>query len=228
MTAHEQKGENDMKKCTSIILILVLLLFCFPAGAEGTASDVTGDWYGNLGGVPMKITLSEDGTCAVSIPGYEPETGIWEEQDGTIFLNGSETPEYRLIGNNLFVYGLREFFCREPQDAYSPAALTAEIPTEAWRGYWVCAYMDVDGTAYPASLLNDKTDLYVEGTSAILGGPVLCDIQVKMESVDGALVCAAEGITVTLRMQQDGFLRMTLTVDEEALVWYLLPADLAV
>lgn len=216
-----------MKKCTSIILILVLLLLCFAAGAEETASDATGDWYGNLDGVPLKMTLGADRTYVVSIPGYEPETGSWEEQDGYILLNGSETPECRMIGDNLFVYGLVDFFCREQQDVYSPAAPTAEIPTEAWRGYWVSAYVDVDGTAYPSSLLNDKTDLYVEGTSAILGGPALQDIRVKMESSDGALKYETEGAAVTLQMQEDGFLRMTLTVDEENLVWYLLLAESA-
>ena len=82
MAACEQKGENNMKKCTSIILILILLLLCFPAGAEETASDATGDWYGNLDGVPLKMTLGADGTYAVSIPGYEPETGSGEDQDG--------------------------------------------------------------------------------------------------------------------------------------------------
>ena len=228
MTAHEQKGENDMKKGTSIILILVLLLCCIPAGAEETATDIPGDWFGNLNGIPVKMTLNADGTYAVNIPGYEPETGTWEEQDGYVYLNGSETPECCVIGDKLFLNEVLVFFSREQQDVYTPAAPTAEIPTEAWRGYWVCAYVDVDGTAYPASLLNDKTDLYVEGTSAILGGPVLCDIQVKMESADGALTCEADGAAVALQMQEDGFLRMTLTVDGEDLVWYLLPADMAV
>ena len=133
-------------------------------------------------------------------------------------------PEYCVIGDKLFLNELLTFFSREQQDIYTPAAPTAEIPTEAWRGYWICAYVDVDATAYPASLLNDKTDLYLEGTSAILGGPVLCDIQVEMESTDGALVCTAEGITVTLRMQQDNFLRMTMDTGEEAMTWYLRAA----
>ena len=228
MAAHEQKGENNMKKCYAIILALVLLLLCVPAGADAPTADVTGDWYGNLNSVPVKMTLSADGTYALSIPGYEAETGTWEERDGYVFLDGSETPECRIIGDKLFVDGLLTFFDREQQDLYTPAALTGEIPTEAWRGYWVCAYVDVDGTAYPASLLNDKTDLYVEGTSAILGGRVLRDIQVKMESADGALRCEAEGASVTLQMQEDGFLRMTLTVDGENLVWYMLPANMAV
>ena len=216
-----------MKKCTSIILILVLLLCCVPAVAEETAADITGDWFGNLNGIPVKITLGADGIYAVSITGDEPETGNWEEQDGYIYLNGSETPEYCVIGDKLFLNELLTFFSREQQDIYTPAAPTAEIPTEAWRGYWVSAYVDVDGTAYPSSLLNDKTDLYVEGTSAILGGPALQDILVKMESSDGALKCETESAAVTLQMQEDGFLRMTLTVDEENLVWYLLLAESA-
>ena len=216
-----------MKKCTSIILILVLLLCCVPAVAEETAADITGDWFGNLNGIPVKITLGADGIYAVSIPGDEPETGTWEEQDGYIYLNGSETPEYCVIGDKLFLNELLTFFSREQQDIYTPAAPTAEISTEAWRGYWICAYVDVDATAYPASLLNDKTDLYLEGTSAILGGPVLCDIQVEMESADGALVCTAEGITVTLRMQQDNFLRMTMDTGEETMTWYLRAAGTA-
>ena len=43
-----------------------------------------------------------------------------------------------------------------------------------------------------------------------------------------SLTCEADGAAVALQMQEDGFLRMTLTVDGEDLVWYLLPADMAV
>ena len=57
-----------------------------------------------------------------------------------------------------------------------------------------------------------------------MGGPIFGDQIVDLEEEDGALVLAGEGFRVTMELQADGFMRLTLSGDfEGGLVYYLLP-----
>ena len=215
-----------MKKAVSLLVFLSMLTIAlFTVIAEENA-PVSGIWYSTTSGIPVRLTLSEDGSYTSAAPGTDPVTGTWEERDGSIFLDGSETPEFTVQDDRLLWNGMAAFLTREEQAVYTPAEILADFDPALFRGYWKALYVDVDGTACLASALNDSTDLYVEGNSMILGGPLFGDLPVKAESADGALACTAEGITVTLRMQQDSFLRMTVDTGEETLTWYLEAAGI--
>ena len=215
-----------MKKAVSLLVFLSMLTIAlFTVIAEENA-PVSGIWYSTTSGIPVRLTLSEDGSYTSAAPGTDPVTGTWEERDGSIFLDGSETPEFTVQDDRLLWNGMAAFLTREEQAVYTPAEILADFDPALFRGYWKALYVDVDGTACLASALNDSTDLYVEGNSMILGGPLFGDLPVKAESTDGALACTAEGITVTLRMQQDSFLRMTVDTGEETLTWYLEAAGI--
>ena len=207
-----------------IITCMILLSVQVFAAAENSELPTSGTWYSSLSGIPVRLKLSEDGSYTSAAPGAEPVTGTWEERDGNIFLDGSETPELTVQDDKLLWNDMAAFFTREEQMVYTPAEIYADFDPALFRGYWNAFCVDVDGAACLASALNDTTDLYVEGNSMILGGPLFGDLPVKAESADGALVCTAEGITVTLRMQQDNFLRMTMDTGEEAMTWYLRAA----
>ena len=210
-----------MKKAVSLLVFLSMLTIAlFTVIAEENA-PVSGIWYSTTSGIPVRLTLSEDGSYTSAAPGTDPVTGTWEERDGDLFLDGSETPELTVQDDKLLWNDMAAFFTREEQMVYTPAEIYADFDPALFRGYWKAFCVDVDGAACLASALNDTTDLYVEGNSMILGGPLFGDLPVKAESADGALVCTAEGITVTLRMQQDGFLRMTVDTGEETMTWYL-------
>ena len=211
-----------MKKCfMGIIIWMIFLSALMFAAAENSELPTSGTWYSSLSGIPVQLTMSEDGSYTSAAPGAEPVTGTWEERDGNIFLDGSETPELTVQDDKLLWNDMAAFFTREEQMVYTPAEIYADFDPALFRGYWKALYVDVDGAACLASALNDTTDLYVEGNSMILGGPLFGDLPVKAESADGALTCTAEGITVTLRMQQDNFLRMTVDTGEETMTWYL-------
>ena len=210
-----------MKKAVSLLVFLSMLTIAlFTVIAEENA-PVSGIWYSTTSGIPVRLTLSEDGSYTSAAPGTDPVTGTWEERDGDLFLDGSETPEFTVKDGSLLWNGMAVLFTREEQEVYTPAEIFADFDPALFRGYWKAFCVDVDGAACLASALNDTTDLYVEGNSMILGGPLFGDLPVKAESAEGALVCTAEGITVTLRMQQDGFLRMTVDTGEETMTWYL-------
>ena len=215
-----------MKKAVSLLVFLSMLTIAlFTVIAEENA-PVSGIWYSTTSGIPVRLTLSEDGSYTSAAPGTDPVTGTWEERDGSIFLDGSETPEFTVQDDRRLWNGMAAFLTREEQAVYTPAEILADFDPALFRGYWRALYVDVDGIACLASSLNDTTDLYVEGNSVILGGPLFGDLPVKAESADGALTCTAEGITVTLRMQQDSFLRMTVDTGEETLTWYLEAAGI--
>lgn len=215
-----------MKKAVSLLVFLSMLTIAlFTVIAEENA-PVSGIWYSTTSGIPVRLTLSEDGSYTSAAPGTDPVTGTWEERDGSIFLDGSETPEFTVQDDRLLWNDMAAFLTREEQVVYTPAETFADFDPALFRGYWKALYVDVDGIACLASALNDTTDLYVEGNSMILGGPLFGDLPVKAESADGALTCTAEGITVTLRMQQDSFLRMTVDTGEETLTWYLEAAGI--
>ncbi len=215
-----------MKKAVSLLVFLSMLTIAlFTVIAEENA-PVSGIWYSTTSGIPVRLTLSEDGSYTSAAPGTDPVTGTWEERDGDLFLDGSETPEFTVQDDKLLWNGMAAFLTREEQAVYTPAETFADFDPALFRGYWKALYVDVDGIACLASALNDTTDLYVEGNSMILGGPLFGDLPVKAESADGALACTAEGITVTLRMQQDSLLRMTVDTGEETMTWYLQAAGI--
>ena len=215
-----------MKKAVSLLVFLSMLTIAlFTVIAEENA-PVSGIWYSTTSGIPVRLTLSEDGSYTSAAPGTDPVTGTWEERDGSIFLDGSETPEFTVQDDRLLWNGMAAFLTREEQAVYTPAEILADFDPALFRGYWKALYVDVDGIACLASALNDTTDLYVEGNSMILGGPLFGDLPVKAESTDGALACTAEGISVILRMQQDSLLRMTVDTGEETLTWYLEAAGI--
>ena len=209
-----------------IITCMILLSVLVFAAAENSELPTSGTWYSSLSGIPVRLTLSEDGSYTSAAPGTDPVTGTWEERDGDLFLDGSETPEFTVQDDRLLWNGMAAFLTREEQAVYTPAEILADFDPALFRGYWKALYVDVDGIACLASALNDTTDLYVEGNSMILGGPLFGDLPVKAESADGALTCTAEGITVTLRMQQDSFLRMTVDTGRETMTWYLQAAGI--
>ena len=211
-----------MKRSAALLLALALLLCALPVTAEEAA---TGDWYAVTDGVPTQLTLNEDGTYAVTNPLSEPVAGTWELADGFVYLDGDRDNPLALNGPVLMLEAAGLYFTRQAPDLYVPAEPAADAPIEAYAGYWQCAYTDVNGTPLPASAAGDYADLYVEGSSAVLGGPLFGDAIVRLTYENGALTCENEGVRVELQYLQDGFLRLTVTGSGTApQVWYLAAA----
>ncbi len=210
-----------MKKMMALLLAAALLLPAVPGLAEADA--VAGSWYARMGGVTAELTLNTDGTYALSVPGGDTAAGVWVFDDGYLYLDGAAVPTMATWGENTLMLGdSAGFFTREKPAYYAPADPLLDAPLARFAGYWVCQYVEVNGTPIPADDASDRTDLYIEGHSAILGSPRFGDAQVKLTFADGALTCEHAGTQVTLQIQQDGFLRLTTAPD--AAVLYLLHA----
>ncbi|NLD83651.1 MAG: hypothetical protein GX637_05735 [Clostridiales bacterium] len=205
-----------------IALFLALALAC-TVGLALAEADVTGPWYTDLGGAAAELTLNADGTYRLTVPLGEENTGTWKFDDGFVYLDGASTPDLATWGENTLVLGdSAGFFTREKPAYYAPADPLPDAPLDLFAGYWVCQYVEVNGSPVLADYAADRTDLYIEGHSGILGGPRFGDAQVKLTFADGALTCEHAGTQVTLLLQQDDFLRLTTAPDAAAL--YLLRA----
>lgn len=204
-----------------IALFLALALMC-TAGLALAEADVTGLWYFDLGGAAAELTLNADGAYRLAVPLAEEKTGTWKIDDGYVYLDGAAAPGLATWGENTLILGDSEgFFTREKPAYYAPADPLPDAPLALFAGYWVCWYVDVNGSPVLSDYAADRTDLYIEGSSGILGGPRFGDTQVKFDFAGGALKSESAGAQVTLQIQQDAFLRLTLAGPENTTLYLL-------
>ena len=81
--------------------------------------------------------------------------------------------------------------------------------------------METAGAILTAESVNEVTDVYIEAPRAALGGPLFGDVIVDMTEENGALIYAGGDVSVTLAMQADGLMRMTLENGGEEMILYL-------
>lgn len=75
-----------MKRLTSLVLALLLALTMM-VGAFAETADVTGEWYGELLGIQVTLTINADGTYKMDIAGMDSEEGVWEKnEDGNLVV----------------------------------------------------------------------------------------------------------------------------------------------
>ncbi len=236
-----------MKKCCLILIAAMLLLLPLTAWAEGDTTPpplppepeygplperylplerrALGEWYAEYEGFLFILTFTEDGAYALSAPGVEPQTGKWEVKDGMVVLNGEEAQALLPVCGVLHWDAMGLLFTREKPETYVPAELLADPEEGAMNGYWKAQYVGVGEGAILAQALGDTTELYIEGTKLALGGDRLGNVIRDFTFADGALTLDEEGTTITIQLQQDGLLRLTIEGEAPAVI-YLLPAAL--
>ena len=180
--------------------------------AQNDKEPTVETWYGLSRGLPLTLALSSDGTYTLSLAG-EDKSGAWEEIGGEIRLDGEERASFLRLGDRLRMADGTFLGTQAPNlGVYTPAeVLTQGVTAATFNGYWTSAYVDVNGIPVPAGELGDDTDLVVEGERAALGGTLFGDVIVDMSFADGALSCKANSVTVTLQLQADGLMRLTLS-----------------
>ena len=202
-----------MKKLLAIVLTLALLLVPALALAEGEAAALTGDWYGEANGLVLQLTLHEDGTYAAALVGsaQEPKSGAWALEDGFIYLDGALLPQINVLSDDVLKWTEMDVFLRREQPwVYAPADPFA-APNELFDGYWRAQYVGLDGAMlFAEDALGEVVALYIEGQNVALGGDFFGNAIVEMAYSDGALSLSLDGQPLTLQLQLDGFLRLTL------------------
>lgn len=221
-----------MKKLLAILLSLSLLLVPALALAEEEApADITGLWYTEVEGMVVELTLNADGTYAVAIPAQPGEsiTGAWAEKDGFLYFDENDLPQINVLGTDVLKWIDYDAFLRReaPLPIYTPAEPVADVPLEYYAGHWEALYVGVNGAMLFSDTLGSRTAALIDGTTVALVGPLTGETVLETAYADGALTWAADGVSVALALQQDGFLRLTLTTGGEPLTLYftLVPAE---
>ena len=221
-----------MKKLLAILLSFALLLVpALALGEEEAPADITGLWFAEVEGMVVELTLNADGTYAVAIPALPDAsvTGAWAEKDGFLYFDGSDLPQINVLGTDVLKWIDYDAFLRReaPLPIYTPAEPVADVPLEYYAGHWEALYVGVNGAMLFSDTLGSRTAALIDGTTVALVGPLTGETVLETAYADGALTWAADGVSIALALQQDGFLRLTLATGGEPLTLYftLVPAE---
>lgn len=192
---------------------------------EETELKPTGDWYGEIRGLPVALSLREDGTYTFSGENVlQPDAvGAWEFRDSLVYLDGETEYFFFFQEGRLSCALLNLVLTREAADLYTPGNVLGEAELAAFDGPWMSRYVLVNGAALPAALREDDTRIYIEETRAALTGPFFGERIVDLAFENGTLIYSGEGISARMEMQEDRLLRMAVEKDGERTVLILAP-----
>ena len=125
-----------------------------------------------------------------------------------IVLDGDQEGGLLVLDNALRMDALGLLFTREQPLTYVPADLIADAPEGALDGLWRAQFVAVGEGTMLAEAAEEDAFVYIEGANVALGGTRFGNVIRVFTPDAGALTLPEEG--VTLQLQQDGFLRMTL------------------
>ncbi len=194
------------------------------------ALRVPGDWYAMYQAVPLQLSVNEDGSFVLAVPGSaaEPQKGTWRVEDNFLWL-GEDSEPLLVLDDSLFLASVGISFTREQATVYAPSEEFWDVESGDLDGYWVCRYVNSGGVLVPADVRGDDTVLYIEGENVALGGDFFGDLPLAFGFEDGGMIAAVgadTSVSLTIRLQQDGFLRLTLRDDYGDTVFFCAPASL--
>ena len=198
---------------------------------DDPAAAACGSWYGLYRELPYTMEIQEDGSYVLTMS-WDPEnphTGTWSWDSGIVRLEDFENSWLELQSEDaLYWPDMETVLVREELAVYVPADTVAADSPEAFAGYWRNTYMVIDGVMVTADFLEDDTDVFIDGGKIVLGGP-FGDIVRDFTFADGAITLTEQMedavLDITLQLQEDGGLRMTLDAEEDTAVLYLFPDE---
>lgn len=234
-----------MKKVISFTMMLALLvsLFCCGAAVLAEAESLEGVWYLNSVeiegvemspaslGLEMVMTLETDDTVLIQVTGEEDESGAWS-RDGdevTVTIEG-ETMVFVLQGDALVVEddGATMIFGREKSEMeeFVAAPIREDVALSDFDGMWTATILDMAGMQLPVAALGMDMTLTIEN-----GRAVLVSLEWEEEQtneVDGIFednsltldIPSTEttgGMTMALVLHEDGMMSFG---DEEATIYF--------
>ena len=182
-----------MKRLTSLVLALLLALTMM-VGAFAETADVTGEWYGELLGIQVTLTINADGTYKMDIAGMDSEEGVWEKnEDGNLVMDkGTEGEGLVTVtetGLSTEQDGMKIDFTREAPAEDEELTISTETTEEELQGKWQAMSM----VGQECIIEVKDSNLYLLN---LVGQTALAEIPIPMTFVDGIL-------TVTLPVDEN-------------------------
>lgn len=188
-----------MKRLTSLVLALLLALTMM-VGAFAETADVTGEWYGELLGIQVTLTINADGTYKMDIAGMDSEEGVWEKnEDGNLVMDkGTEGEGLVTVtetGLSTEQDGMKIDFTREAPAADSEGLdISTETTEEQLQGKWQATSVIMNGMSAPMSMVENDCIIEVKESNLylrdLLGQTMLAEIPIPMTFMDGILIAS--------------------------------------
>ena len=206
-----------MKKVLSLVLALSMLLLCACASAD---TNYLGDWYADLFGTELKLTLNADGTYINS--GDNAEGGTWESDASGIICDKGTADElplaYDAKANTLTgdVSGVALVFSRR-------------TGPEAYNGQWAATLLRLGEIEVAPKDVDYEVLMTVEDGLVVMSlnfGEETVTLNIQPQFEDGAMILPldmADGsasYTVPCQLLEDGVMTVTFPADlfgEEAI-----------
>ncbi len=208
------------------------------------AEDVTGEWYGNMYGMPLELTLDESGTYSMTMGGEEEDTGTWELDGETFYMDKGTDDELSLAydGETLSMEedGMELMFSRDPEAAtgFVPAEARTDSELEEFAGHWTATQISALGVTAPLEMFeveNVELDITDNKVKFILaGGDTFGEWEVadlEGELTDGVLAFAietgdedsedSETWAWAAQLLEDGTMSLSTKMEEEPIIFYL-------
>ena len=218
-----------MKKTLTVIvaLMMIAVLSC---GA--VAEDVTGEWYAEVYGMVMKMTVNADNTYVLEAAG-DSAPGTWELDGANLIVDkGTETESlftYDAAAQTLDMAG-EMLFTRTAIEAWAPAAVRAEAALADFEGIWTAQRVDAFGAVLPvndagvfmdAGIVGENTSLTVtfidtenfEGEAVLEGNTLTLTVPAKDEY--------SEAQVFTANALEDGSIAITMDLFSEPATFYM-------
>lgn len=184
---------------------------------------IAGDWYASYSGLLVTLCLSEDGSYTISDPVSDTVMGKWTLEKGLLVLDGNTETPLQVGSNALRQEDADILFTRRLPETYVPAGVYAGAIPGDLDGYWKAKLVSAGSGTILASVLEENTEVYIEGSNIALGGNRFGQIIRTGTFDNGALTLDEAGAKLTLQLQLDGFLRLTIDGKDGAIL-YLMPA----
>lgn len=180
-----------MKKILTVMMVMLLALLACGAVAE----DVTGEWYAEVYGMVMKMTVNADNTYVLEAAG-EAVPGTWEMDGANMIVDkGTETESvfaYDAAAQTLDMAG-EMLFTRNAIEAWTPAAVRAEAALADFEGIWTAQRVDCFGALLPV----DDAGVYMD--AGIAGANVSLTVTfIDTENFEGEAVLEGNTLTLTV------------------------------
>ena len=238
-----------MKKLTALLLALMMACMLIPAMADG---ELLGDWYlksMKMGeqeydaaalGYAITMTLNEDGSVAMLMPGAEePQMGTWTLDGDQITVTVDDAPASGTATAESITLAADEqemVFTREVVEAITVAEVKAAENAEEFFGNWGLKYVEMEGHVMDISALGEiDSVIAISDTGFEIKGEGMISAMlsiIKMDApafADGVLTINAAAdslnpnLSITAEMLEDGMIKLTMMSDSP-MVLYLEPA----
>ena len=177
-----------MRKLVGIAAVCAAAML-FAGSVSAQEIDYTGDWYGEVWGTVIHVTINDDGTFITEINGQE-DTYNWVATDAGVLLDRGMLLTWadgKLESN---MDGMVITYTREKVEIFDPGQILFEIAPEDMNGTWKLFKVG-KGRNYvdPADsdLADTEVEMTIEGQSVTLNGLYWENETFEMDFQDGQL-----------------------------------------